>query len=57
MNGNLSIQRQNINTELKQYSEQAQANLEQKVQEEINNRKEQREKYLSGLSQMTTVDY
>lgn len=51
----LSSQRQIINTELNKYGEQASSNLEQAVKEEIESRKEQREKYLEGLSQITTV--
>ena len=52
----LSNQRQNINNELKQYTEQALSNVEQAVKEEIESRKEQREKYLEGLTQITTVE-
>ena len=55
MSGGLSNQRQNINNELRQYDEQALSNVEQAVKEEIENRKEQREKYLEGLSQVSTV--
>ena len=51
----LSNQRQNINSALNDYAEQAQSNLEQKVQEETEARKQLREKYLEQLTQQTTI--
>ncbi len=51
----MANQRQTINSSLGQYEDQAQANLEQKVQEETEARKELRQKYLDQLSIQTTT--
>ena len=45
---------EHINSALQQYAEQAQSNIEQKVKEENEKRRELREKYLETLSATTT---